>query len=112
MLFINHHQQRLEPSERPVGAPIFCQLHGCPRQVATVLLELDLELREQGKGVGRGAGKPGDHSIVPHPPDLPGGLLHHGIAEGDLSIPGHHHPALVAHCENGRASHDRLRVDS
>ena len=47
-----------------------CQLHRRALEVAAVLLELRLESREEGEGVGGGAGEAGQDPAVVEPPDL------------------------------------------
>ena len=52
---IGDQQQRLEPAEHPVGAPVLGQLDRRAGEVAAVLLEAGLELLEQRDAVGGGA---------------------------------------------------------
>ena len=77
------------------------ELHGRALEVAAILLELGLEAREQRERIGRRAGKPGENAVVVEPPDLPGALFDDGVAEGHLTVAGHHRLVAVAnrqHC--------------
>src|SRR5215471_6971176 len=56
-------QERLEPAQHPVRAPVLRELDRGPREVA-VLLELRLEVLEQGERVGRAAREAGEHFAV------------------------------------------------
>ena len=47
LVVVGDHQQRLEPAQHAIGAPVLGQLDGGAAQVAVVLLELRLELLEQ-----------------------------------------------------------------
>ena len=58
---VGHRQQGLQPPQDPVRPPVLGQLHRGPRQVAPVLLELRLELGEQGEGVRGRAGEAGEN---------------------------------------------------
>ena len=55
-------EQRLEPPQHAVAAPVLGQLHGRAREVARIALELLLELLEQREGVGGGAGETGERA--------------------------------------------------
>ena len=59
LVVVGHQQQRLQPAQHPVGAPILGQLDGGAGEVPAVLLEPRLELLEQRDAVGGGAGEPG-----------------------------------------------------
>jgi hypothetical protein len=75
---------------------------------AGVLLQLGLEALEQGEGVGRGAGKAGQHLVMVELADLARAGLDDGVAQGDLAVAAQGHlPApvgqLAAHAEDGGA---------
>jgi hypothetical protein len=54
--------------------------------VALVLLQLGLEALEQGEGVGRGAGKAGQHLVMVELAHLARAGLDDGVAQGDLAV--------------------------
>ena len=64
LLAIGHQQQRLEPAQHAIGAPVLGQLDRGAAQAAVELLQLGFELVEQGQGVGRGAGESRQHAII------------------------------------------------
>ena len=96
----DHH--RLEPPEIPVGAPVLGKLHGGAHELAGILLELRLEPLQQRKGVGGRAGEAGDHVALGELSDFAGVVLHHGLADADLPVAGHHDLAALAHGDDGR----------
>jgi hypothetical protein len=63
-LLVGHRQHGLQAAQHAVGAPVLGQLDGGAHQVALVLLQLGLEALEQREGVGRGAGKAGQHLVA------------------------------------------------
>ena len=58
------------------------ELHGGALEVAPVLLDLGLELREEGHGVGGRAREARQHLAAVQAPDLASPVLHHGPARG------------------------------
>ena len=94
-------EQRLQPPQHPVRAPLLGQLHRGAREVAAVLLELGLEALEEGEGVGGGAGEAGQHLVVVHPAHLAGARLHDGLAHRDLAVARHRDPAAMADGDHG-----------
>ena len=78
-------QQRLEPAQHAVRAPILRELDRSAREIA-VLLELALEVLEQRERVGGAACKAGEHLAVMQPPHLAGVALHDLGAERDLPV--------------------------
>src|SRR5215472_17778055 len=69
-LDVGHDQQRLEPPEEAVGAPVLPQLHAGPGEVGLVLLELRLEALEEGEGVGGAPGEASEDAAVTEPAHL------------------------------------------
>ena len=63
-LAVGHDEQRLEPAEQAVGAPVLRQLDRGAPQVAVHLLQLRLEALEQRERVGARAGEAGEHAVV------------------------------------------------
>ena len=59
---------------------------------------------EQGEGVGRAAGEPGEHAAVGERADLHRVGLHHGLAEADLAVAADGHAAVVADGEDRRGA--------
>src|SRR6185369_9406564 len=73
-------------------------------QLAAILLELALQPLEQGEGIGRRPGEPGDDlSALADAPHLAGIGLHHRIAHGNLAIAGNHRAAVLLHPDDGGA---------
>src|SRR6185312_1178749 len=95
-------QQRLEPPQIAVGAPVLRKLDGGTSEVA-VFLELALEALEEREGIRRPAGKAGDHLVVVELAHLARVALHHGVAERDLAVAGQRHGAVAPHAQDGRA---------
>ena len=95
-------QQRLEPPQRAVGAPVLGELDRGAREVA-VLLELALEALEQREGIRRAAGKAREHLVVVQPAHLAGIALHDGVADRDLAVAAHGDRTAAAHREDRRA---------
>ena len=62
VLAVGDDEQRLEPAQHAVAAPVLGQLDRGARQVAGIALELLLELLEQRERVGRGAGEAGERA--------------------------------------------------
>ena len=67
LLAVGHDQQRLQPAQHAVGAPVLGQLDRGAREVAAVLLQLGLEALEQRERVGRRAGEARQHPAVVQP---------------------------------------------
>jgi hypothetical protein len=59
---------------------------GGAHQMALVFFQLGFEALEQGKGVGRGTGKAGQHLVLIEPADLARGRLDDDAAQGDLAV--------------------------
>src|SRR5215469_5291347 len=95
-------EQRLETPQVAVRAPVLRQLDRGTRQVA-VLLELALETLEQREGIGRAAGKARDDFVAGEAAHLARVALHHGIAEGDLSVTADGNRTWSAHANDGGA---------
>ena len=95
-------EQRLEPAQAAVGAPVLRELDRGAREVA-VLLQLALEPLEQREGIGRAAGEPGDHASLVQPAHLARIRLHDGVAERDLAVAAHGDETVAAHAEDSGA---------
>ena len=102
-LAVGHDQEGLQAAQHAVGAPLLGQLDRRALEVAAVLLDLGLELREEGHGVGGGAGEAGQDLAVVQAADLLGPVLHHRAAQRDLAVAGEGAAAAVADGEDGRA---------
>jgi hypothetical protein len=63
-VLVGHRQHGFQAAQHAVGAPVLGQLDGGAHQVALVLFQLGLEALEQREGVGRGAGKTGQHLLA------------------------------------------------
>jgi hypothetical protein len=72
-------------------------------QVAAILLDLGLELREEGHGVRGRAREAGQDLPVVHAADLPGPVFHDRPAHADLAVAGDGAAAAMAYGEDGRA---------
>src|SRR5438445_429174 len=107
VLLVRHHEQRFEAAQHTVGAPVLGELHGRARQVAGVALELLFELLEQGERVGGRSRKASEDLAALERPDLVRIRLHHGVAEGHLSVAAEGHVPVAAHRENRRAVNAR-----
>jgi hypothetical protein len=68
-----------------------------------MLLELGFQPLEQRKRVCGSTGKAGDHIAFAEAPHLLGVRFHDGLADGDLTVPGDHHRAVLADGEDGGA---------
>ena len=100
VLLIGHGQQRLQPAQHPVAAPVLGQLDGGAREVAAILLELALEAREQREGIRRRAGEARHHAIVVQLADLAGAGLDDRLPQRHLTVAADRHLATVAHAEH------------
>ena len=103
MLQVGHDQQRLEPAEDPVAAPVLGQLDRGAREVGGVAVELLLELLVQGQRVGHRPGEPRQHLAALEGAHLGGPRLHHGLADGDLPVAAEGDAAVLADGEDGGA---------
>src|SRR5215472_13665639 len=65
LLLIRDHQQRLEPPQKAIGAPVFTQLDAGSGEVSLVFLELGFEALEQCESVRGATGESSDHTAVP-----------------------------------------------
>ncbi|MNP81027.1 hypothetical protein D3C76_1792830 [compost metagenome] len=61
-----------------------------------VFFKLAFETFEEGKGVGGGAGKPGDDLAVVQATNFFRVAFHHGIAKGNLAVAAHDDFAVAA----------------
>ncbi len=95
-------EQRLQPAQAAVGAPVLGQFDGGAGEVAE-FFQFPLESFEQGEGVRGAAGKAGEHFPVVQAPHFAGIGLHHALAQGDLPVAAHRDPAVTPHGENRRA---------
>ena len=103
VLQVGHDQQRLQPAENPVAAPVLGQLHRRSRQVARIAIQLLLELFVQGERIGHRAGKPGQHLSALHGAHLVGVRLDDGLADADLAVAAERDPAVFADAQYRRA---------
>src|SRR5436309_2424630 len=95
-------EERLEPPEDAVGAPVLGDFHRGAREVAPVLVEPALEAREERERVRRGAGEAGQDAVVVELPHLLGARLHDGVPDRDLAVTGDGHLVAVADGDDGR----------
>ena len=102
-------EQRLEPAQDAIAAPVLGQLHRRAGQVARIALELLLELLEQRDRVGGGAGETGEELAAAERPDLLRVRLHDRLADGDLAVAAERDFAVAADGENGRGA-DALQL--
>ena len=65
------------------------------------VFQLRFEPLQQGEGIGRRAGKAGDHFAFRQAADFHGVGLHHGRAQRHLAVAADGHFALVPHRKNG-----------
>ena len=98
---VGHQEHRLEVAEVAVGPPLPAEPDGGAEQIALVLLELLLELVEEGEGVGDRPGEADDDLVVEEPAHLAGAVLHDDVADGDLAIAGDGHLASPLHRHDG-----------
>jgi hypothetical protein len=68
-----------------------------------MLFQLAFEPLEQGEGIRRRPGKPGDHLAIADAPHLAGIGLHDGVAHGNLAIARDHGAAVLLHPDDGGA---------
>ena len=102
VLRVRDDQQRLEPAQHAVRAPVLGELDGRAHEVA-VLLQLGLEVLEQREGIGRTAGKTREHLALVEAAHLARVALHDLVAERDLAVAAQRHPAVAAHADDRRA---------
>ena len=102
LLAVHHDEHRLEPAQGAIGAPVLRELDGRALELSAVLFELRFEPGEEREGIGGRTGEPGDNSVVIELPDLARVVLHHGLAERDLAIAGHHGAIVEPQGENCR----------
>ena len=103
VLTVRDQEHGLQTAQVLVLAPFLGELHRGTLQVAAKFLELGFEQLEQGEGVGRGAGKTGHNLAVIQAAHLAGGMLHdHGLAQGDLAVPGHGYLPVLLDCQDRR----------
>ena len=102
MLAVADQQERLEASKIAVTSPVLGELDGGAREVAE-LLELAFEAFEQGEGVGGSAGVTAQYLAIAERTHLARVALHHGVAEGDLSIAADGDGAVSPHGQDGGA---------
>src|SRR4029077_11604072 len=99
---VTDQQQRLEPSQVAVGAPVLGELDRRTREVG-VLLELRLKALEQRERVGRAAGESRQHPIVGEAAYLARVALHDAVTQRYLAVAPQGDGPVAAHAEDGRA---------
>ena len=104
VLAIGHRQERLEPAQHAIGAPVLGELDRGARQVAAVLFQLGLESREERERVGGRSREPGHDPIAVELSHLAGAGLDDGVADGDLTVTGDRHLAAMSYRDHGRRS--------
>ena len=103
MLTVRNKEHGFQTAQIFVLAPFLGQFHSGTLQVAAKFLELGFEQLKQGEGIGRGTGKTGHDLAVIQAAHLAGGMLHdHGLAQGDLAVPGHSNLSVLLDCQNRR----------
>src|ERR1700712_2537567 len=103
----DHH--RLQAPQVTVGAPVLGQFDRGAGQLSRILLELAFQPLEQGKGVGRGAGKTADDISLAELADLFGVGFDDGLADRNLPVAADHHLAALADRQNRGAVPYRRR---
>src|SRR3984957_16156885 len=103
-------QQRFEPAQASVGAPVLGQFDGGTGQIA-VFLELCLEALEQRESIGGAARKAGKHFTAVQAAYLAGIALHDALPQGHLSVAADGHLPMAPHGQN-RGSVDSLGIVS
>ena len=101
VLLVDDDEQRLEPAEHAVAAPVLGQLDRGAREVVRIALELLLELLEEREGVGRGAGEAGEHLAAAQRAHLLRVRLHDRLADGHLTVAADRDAAIAADGEDG-----------
>ncbi len=69
-----------------------------------ILLELAFKPGQQGKGVGRSAGKAGQNSLVVKPANFLRVRFHDGFAERNLPVAGHSYMIVFANQQHRRTA--------
>src|SRR5690625_2152187 len=98
---VSHGQKCLKPAQKPVGAPVLCQLTCGTGQVTGVHFKLAFKALEKRECIGRGAGKPGQNAILVQTPHLACVGFHDGVAKRDLAIAGNHDLIAASDRNNG-----------
>ena len=99
MICVCHCQQRLEPPQYPVTAPILTKLHHRFGQVPRVAFELLLKLLKQCKRVRCRSSKPSQHLAITDQTHLFRVRFHDRLANGDLSIATHSYRSGLANAQ-------------
>ena len=101
LLLVGNNQEGIEVPQHPVGAPVLCELHTGPFQIASVPFQLRFELRKQRLRVRGGSRETGQHRPFAHAAQLAGAVLYHDIAERDLSVGCQNRAAVATDGQNG-----------
>jgi hypothetical protein len=101
VLVVRHCQQRLQPAQRAVGAPVLREFHRRPHHVSGVLLQHALEAFEQRERVGGSAGEAGQDAVMVDAPDLARVALHHRVPERHLPIAAERDLAIATDADDG-----------
>ncbi len=98
---VGYKEESFEVAEHAVGAPFFGEFDDAAGQIAAVLFELAFEAGEEGKGVGGGAGEPGDDFVVVEAAEFFGAAFEDFTAHGDLAVTGEYDFTVAAHAQDG-----------
>jgi len=110
-LGVGDDEQRFQPAQHAVGAPVFCECHRRPPQAAVHRFELLLEFLEQRECVGRRAGEPGEHFSLIEASQLARVLLQDRLSDRHLPVAGKYDLAAMADRDDRRAVHRLAHVD-
>ena len=103
MIPVRYDQHGFQPAQHAIGAPVFGELDRGATQLATVAFEHAFETFQQGKCIGRGAGKSRDDLVVVDLAHLGGIALHHRVTQRDLAITADNDRAVTSHGHYGCA---------
>src|SRR5262249_57933602 len=93
-------------SKHAVSPPVLGEFDSGTHQTATILFELRLKARKQGKRVSRGPGKARQDLIVVDLPHFAGVMFHDGIVHAHLAVSGHGDASVFPNTQNsGTADH-------
>ena len=104
-------QQRLQPAQTPIAAPILRKLDRRAREVAE-FLELAFEALEQGEGVGGAAGESREHLAAVQAAHFARVAFHDGLPERDLPVAADRYAAIAAYRQDRRAVNAHRDRDS
>src|SRR5436190_7661688 len=108
LALVGDDQERLEPAQHPVRAPVLRELDRGAREVA-VLRELGLEILEKRERVRRAAREARDHPAVGEAADLARVALDDLLTQSDLAVAAERDAAVAPDADDRRAVKFRSR---